>query len=175
MFLSPSPLSLLCAFILCFPLAFFLTVKTTLPAGIRNYHPSRNGRQPSLLLPSSPPAGRRQPLHQLPPFIDGSKKTGNLPVRVRERRKPAGRPRKLAFMFLTTTPAAVCAAVGALLPRRAGGSVQRVRPRGPDVQLHHAVHRRFLRPGHPVLEAHSPAHAHARCGGASASRGGAGA
>ncbi|CAH9086868.1 unnamed protein product [Cuscuta europaea] len=110
MFLSPSPLSLLCAFILCFPLAFFLTVKTTLPAGIRKYHPSRNGNEeakielPSQLLPSSPPAGRRQPLHQLPPFIEGSKKSGNLPGRVGTRRKPAGKPRKLAFMFLTTTP-----------------------------------------------------------------------
>ncbi|RAL52826.1 hypothetical protein DM860_007594 [Cuscuta australis] len=100
MFPSPSPLSLLCALLLCFPLAFFYTINTPLPAasttgnnplpGTGNQAAEGNDRG-SVFLRSSPPVGRRQPLSRL------SGRVGFEPG-------AAGKRRKLAFMFLTTTP-----------------------------------------------------------------------
>lgn len=108
LFPSPSPLSLLCALLLCFPLAFFYTINTPLPAastpdnnplsGTGNPAAEGNDRE-SVSLRSSPPVGRRQPL-----LLHKDEMRAVFRDRVGFEPGAAGKRRKLAFMFLTTTP-----------------------------------------------------------------------
>ncbi|KAK3212043.1 hypothetical protein Dsin_016749 [Dipteronia sinensis] len=89
--LSPSPLSLLCALLLCLPLAILFTI--TCPTAGGDGSTSRlNNHTPESPSPPPPPP---------PPIPKDDESLLRVAARVNSR--PTS-PRKLAFMFLTTTP-----------------------------------------------------------------------
>ncbi|XP_019173756.1 PREDICTED: uncharacterized protein LOC109169334 isoform X1 [Ipomoea nil] len=130
MMLFPSPLSLFCALLLCLPLAFIVTINSPLSpaatAGKGNYplpedgndgkvkrkstvttlSPPPIGRTQALLQPPPPPPiGRtKAPLQPPPPEEEDDGSLLRLAGRVGSDQRPATKPKKLAFMFLTTTP-----------------------------------------------------------------------
>ncbi|XP_031279531.1 glycosyltransferase BC10-like [Pistacia vera] len=88
--LSPSPLSLFCALLLCLPLAIVFTITT--PTTISSQNSSNHThRTPLVILPQPPP----------PPIPKDDELLFRVAARVS--RRPTSN-RKLAFMFLTTMP-----------------------------------------------------------------------
>ncbi|MCL7027133.1 hypothetical protein MKW94_004785 [Papaver nudicaule] len=87
--ISPSPFSLCCALLLCLPLALVFTSTTTPTTTVDS------GRQSSLVPPPSPP----------PVVIPSDDESlFKIASRVNSRPFPPSSPKKIAFMFLTTTP-----------------------------------------------------------------------
>ncbi|XVE71191.1 hypothetical protein DITRI_Ditri10aG0130900 [Diplodiscus trichospermus] len=96
--LSPTPLSLLCALLLCLPLAVIMTITsptTTVP----------DGPQPNPVLDLVSAAETHQILSLKPPPLP--LEDDKLLLRVASRvnsKPPTGSPKKIAFLFLTVSP-----------------------------------------------------------------------
>ncbi|TXG62171.1 hypothetical protein EZV62_013534 [Acer yangbiense] len=95
--LSPSPLSLLCALLLCFPLAILFTI--TCPTAVPTT--AGGGGSTSRLNNDTPESPPPPPPPPRPPISKDDESLLRVAARVNPR--PTS-PRKLAFMFLTTTP-----------------------------------------------------------------------
>ncbi|KAI3964443.1 hypothetical protein MKX01_007133 [Papaver californicum] len=91
MLISPSPLSLCCALLLCLPLALVFT-STTTPSGTTTIN---SGAKRNLVPPPPPPP---PPPIVLPSDDESLFKLASQPSSF------SSSPRKIAFMFLTTTP-----------------------------------------------------------------------
>ncbi|XP_059658160.1 glycosyltransferase BC10 [Cornus florida] len=121
--LSPNPLSLFCALLLCLPLAVVFTITTTPPnttttggattiSTTSNTTTNRSGVYP--IVPTFTPTIKTQqknknttatsPPPPRPAEEDDDDSLFRLAARVNPKPSPAGSRKKLAFMFLTTTP-----------------------------------------------------------------------
>ncbi|OUZ99879.1 Glycosyl transferase [Macleaya cordata] len=96
MVISPSPLSLCCALLLCLPLALVFTSTTTPTAGTTTTNNSDKKKNPLRNFNPPPPPP--------PPLPEDDESLFRLASRVNPNPSPASSPKKLAFMFLTTTP-----------------------------------------------------------------------
>ncbi|XP_027333247.1 glycosyltransferase BC10-like [Abrus precatorius] len=101
--LSPNPLSLLCALLLCLPLAIFFTTTTntkhattTNPTPIIFNRPMPNLKNKNISIPENPNNKSQPPLED-----DDDELLFQVATHVKS--KPI-RPNKIAFMFLTTMP-----------------------------------------------------------------------
>lgn len=110
--LSPTPLSLICALLLCLPLAIVYTVispaPTTTVTAISGDVPKVPEALLSTTLYTSATGTHRKikdrPIDPPPRPPEDDDSLFRVAARVNSRPRPRGGPRKLAFMFLTTTP-----------------------------------------------------------------------
>ncbi|XP_022731524.1 uncharacterized protein LOC111286025 [Durio zibethinus] len=100
--LSPTPLSLLCALLLCLPLAVIITI--TSPTTTTTTTVS-DGSQPNPVPDSVPAAKTHQRFSFKPPslLLEDDKSLLRVASRVNSK-TPPGSPKKIAFLFLTVTP-----------------------------------------------------------------------
>jgi len=104
--LSPNPLSLLCALLLCLPLAIFFTATTTITttsttssSAIHIPEKSNSNLTTTFLSINT----QHNKLNK-PTTIDEHKEEETLFIVANQTKRKATWPRKIAFMFLTTTP-----------------------------------------------------------------------
>lgn len=97
--LSPTPLSLFCALLLCLPLAIVFTVNTTTTTVSSDSGAAGKEGKPRNVHPKTP-------VSPPPPLIipEDDESLFRLASRVDPKPSPPGAAKKLAFMFLTTTP-----------------------------------------------------------------------
>ncbi|XP_042492359.1 glycosyltransferase BC10-like [Macadamia integrifolia] len=119
--IAPTPVSLCCALLLCLPLTIVFTITSPIVTTIvtithydsykdpaRNFVPISNNKKKfdikhrSVVWP--PPSLSPPPSPLQPPLPEDDESLFRLAARVNPKPQPLGTPKKLAFMFLTTTP-----------------------------------------------------------------------
>lgn len=100
--LSPTPVSLFCALLLCLPLAVVFTINTTTTPPTSSSDATGKNDKPRNINTKTPIFSAPPP----PPMIvpEDDKSLFRVAARVNPKPSPPGAAKKLAFMFLTTTP-----------------------------------------------------------------------
>ncbi|KAJ4959281.1 hypothetical protein NE237_026392 [Protea cynaroides] len=98
--IAPNPVSLCCALLLCMPLAILFTITSPTATTTTNHNNSDKNPAGNFISIGSPPPPSPPP----PPLPEDDKSLFRLAARMNRKPWPPGAPKKVAFLFLTTTP-----------------------------------------------------------------------